>query len=535
MANSEMRGNQSENAADAVAPHDGEGRAAQDTDANEKDYRSERRLPHARVIGASERDRMLAEARKVDFPTGLRGYERAAVDRYVERINRLLAELEMSSSPESAVRHALDEVSEETRDILQHAHQTADEITARSRSKADDRLQHAERAAQEVREAAQEEAKETREAAQHEAHELRELTTREAQNLREVAQQEAQNLRETAQSETSELRDATTQEMTDLKERSVRETQQLCAAAQREADETRETARRKADEMLESAETRTQELARSAEAIWRERRRLIDDMRGVESSSSRSAKSRRSASRASARVCCSAPNPRTSRPPPESVSRRRSHRSPRGPSRGSKRPPDRSNRYVDTERWAGASIAGQCRRRVLDSRASNLATPALPLRSCRSACDRAAGERPPTSVLGSTSRSRAPWLADAERCMGTCAESASAAQPGAAPAFATSDPRSNLQLGQATPPGSRTRGSQTDACNRWPDRSFGSAEPGAAVRPRVPPRRLGSSGLVRRRWDPGQKETGNRPSRCSASKRPRHHQRELFSPECVAV
>jgi hypothetical protein len=33
--------------------------------------------------------------------------------------------------------------------------------------------------------------------------------------------------------------------------------------------------------MLESAETRTEELARSAEAIWRERRRLIDDMRGV--------------------------------------------------------------------------------------------------------------------------------------------------------------------------------------------------------------------------------------------------------------
>ena len=33
----------------------------------------------------------------------------------------------------------------------------------------------------------------------------------------------------------------------------------------------------------------------------------------------------------------------------------------------------------------------------------------------------------------------------------------------------------------------------------------------------------------------GQKVTGNRRSRCSASKRPRHHQRELFSPECVAV
>lgn len=281
MANSEMRGDHSENAAGTEVPPDREGRAMEQVGLTEKEGRSTGRFPRSRVISAPERDRMLKEARKVEFSIGLRGYERGAVDRYVERVNRLLAELEMSSSPESAIRHALDEVSEETRDILQHAHQTADEITARSRSKADDRLQQAEREAQEVREAALQEAKETREAAQHEAHELRELTTNEAQNLREVAQQEAQDLRETAQRETFELRDATTQEMTDLKETSVRETQQLQASAQREADETRETARREAGEMLESAETRTQELARSAEAIWRERRRLIDDMRGV--------------------------------------------------------------------------------------------------------------------------------------------------------------------------------------------------------------------------------------------------------------
>ena len=248
MVNSEMGGSQSENAADTVVPPDRKGGAVEHGGLTEKEGRSTDRFPRSRVIGATERDRMLKEARKVEFPIGLRGYERAAVDRYVERVNRLLAELEMSSSPESAVRHALDEVSEETRDILQHAHQTADEITARSRSKADDRLQQAER---------------------------------EAQEIREAVQQEAQDLRETAQRETSELRDATTQEMTDLKERSVRETQQLRASAQREVDATRETARREAEEMLESAETRTQELARSAEAIWRERRRLIDDMRGV--------------------------------------------------------------------------------------------------------------------------------------------------------------------------------------------------------------------------------------------------------------
>src|SRR5436305_1667772 len=82
-----------------------------------------------------------------------------------ESANRVIAELEMSSSPEAAVRHALDEVSEETRELLQRAHQTAEDITARSRSKADDRLQDAEREAQSVRVEAAEEAAQTRELA----------------------------------------------------------------------------------------------------------------------------------------------------------------------------------------------------------------------------------------------------------------------------------------------------------------------------------------------------------------------------------
>src|SRR5690242_13241134 len=79
--------------------------------------RSGRRLS-SRVLGAADREGMLKQARDTDFPIGLRGYERAAVDRYVERVTRMITELEMSASPESAVRHALEEVSEETRDIL---------------------------------------------------------------------------------------------------------------------------------------------------------------------------------------------------------------------------------------------------------------------------------------------------------------------------------------------------------------------------------------------------------------------------------
>jgi DivIVA domain-containing protein len=95
------------------------------------------------------------EIRSISFPSAMRGYDRDAVDAYVERVNRLIAELEISRSPESAVKHAVAQVSEETRGILERAHQTAEEITARSRSKADDRIQEAERDAEEIREAAE--------------------------------------------------------------------------------------------------------------------------------------------------------------------------------------------------------------------------------------------------------------------------------------------------------------------------------------------------------------------------------------------
>ncbi len=221
-------------------------------------------------LSAGERDRMLSEARDIRFPIAMRGYNRAEVDRYVKEVRRLIAEVEISSSPESAVRHALDEVSEETRGILQRAHQTAEEITARSRAKADDRLQQAEQEARETREAAQREAEDTREAAASEAHQLR-----------EVAAREAQQLRETAQREVAALRDAATGEVTELKETTSRETRQLRAVTEREADELSGSTRREADEMLEAAASRARELTQNAEAIWRERRRLIEDVTAV--------------------------------------------------------------------------------------------------------------------------------------------------------------------------------------------------------------------------------------------------------------
>lgn len=184
-----------------------------------------------------DRSRMIKAARETEFPIALRGYDRSAVDRYVTEVTRLIAELELTSSPESVVRRALGEVSEETRGLLERAHQTAEEITARSRVKADDRLKQVEA---------------------------------EAQALREAAHQDADGMREAAQGEADATREAARREAHDLR-----------ISGQQEADRVLGDARREADELLDTAEARARELAQNAETIWRERRRLVDDMRAV--------------------------------------------------------------------------------------------------------------------------------------------------------------------------------------------------------------------------------------------------------------
>jgi DivIVA domain-containing protein len=107
----------------------------------------ERRRMMSATLPRDVPDEEIAGVRDVSFPIVMRGYERAAVDAYVTRVNRIIAELQVSRSPQSAIRHALDQVGEETRGILERAHDTAEDITARSRSQAADRVDSAEREA----------------------------------------------------------------------------------------------------------------------------------------------------------------------------------------------------------------------------------------------------------------------------------------------------------------------------------------------------------------------------------------------------
>ena len=62
--------------------------------------------------------RVPPELRTAAFPVAVRGYDRGAVDAYVARVNRLIAELEATRSPQSAVENALRRTEDERSDIL---------------------------------------------------------------------------------------------------------------------------------------------------------------------------------------------------------------------------------------------------------------------------------------------------------------------------------------------------------------------------------------------------------------------------------
>lgn len=95
-------------------------------------------------------DDPVGEAAETEFPTVLRGYDKFAVDAYVQRTNQLIAELQSRSTPQAAVRRALERVGEDVSGILQRAHETAEGITATSRREAEDRLEAARREAAEL-------------------------------------------------------------------------------------------------------------------------------------------------------------------------------------------------------------------------------------------------------------------------------------------------------------------------------------------------------------------------------------------------
>lgn len=168
----------------AGKPASVDGRSRSDRQADER--ARTRVLPRARTVlppGA-------AGNRNVNFRTAVRGYDRREVDRYVERVNREIAELEIASSPESAVRHALDQVGEQTAAILQRARVSADEIVEAASLEAEHAIERAAAEAREILAAAQAEADGVRSEAGRDAGELIAEGERELASARKQASEE---------------------------------------------------------------------------------------------------------------------------------------------------------------------------------------------------------------------------------------------------------------------------------------------------------------------------------------------------------
>lgn len=155
---------------------------------------------------AEESRPMPADVRDVSFPHSVRGYDRHAVDDYVARVDRVIAELEATRSPEAAVKRALEEVGEHTSGILQRAGETAEEIAGAARQKADESVAQASKDADETVAAAKSAADEIVRNAKAEAKATLAESRKEAAERVQTAKDEVNALREEAEARLHELR-----------------------------------------------------------------------------------------------------------------------------------------------------------------------------------------------------------------------------------------------------------------------------------------------------------------------------------------
>jgi DivIVA domain-containing protein len=212
----------------------------------------------------SDQDPRPNEIRDVSFPSSVRGYDRSAVDAYVRRVNRVIAELEMSSSPRAAVRHALEQVGEQTSTILQRARETAEEITASARQEAEETTGRAKAEAAEIVLNASGESDRARADA--------------GKSIAE-ATAEAEKTRASAKAEADEI----------------------VSGARAEGEKSLARAREEVAALRDEAEARLRQLHADIATTWKERRELLDDVRAI------AARLEEEAIRAAARVPPGAP------------------------------------------------------------------------------------------------------------------------------------------------------------------------------------------------------------------------------------
>jgi cell division septum initiation protein DivIVA len=198
--------------------------------------------------GFDVRDPLPRPIRDPSFPGSVRGYDRRAVDSYVERVNRLIAELQVSGSPRAAVRHALERVGEQTAGVLQHARETAEEITTGARVEAEETTSRARAERAEILTSAREEAEDAVARASAEASDI-------------VADARA-TANELVRSARAEAEDTVARARVDAEGRIRRAEEEIAA-------------------VREQAEARMHALQADIAAISDERQELLDDLRRI--------------------------------------------------------------------------------------------------------------------------------------------------------------------------------------------------------------------------------------------------------------
>jgi DivIVA domain-containing protein len=187
------------------------------------------------------------------FPSSVRGYDRHAVDAYQKRVNRAMAELKVSASPQAAVRHALEQAGQQVHGLLQSARETAEEITASARR----------------------EAEESTARAKAEAAELVVNASADADRVRD----EANELMANARNETAALVAKAMAEAEEVRASARTEAENTTARSKAEAEERVQRLEEELARLRDEAETQMRGIQTNTEAVWDERAQLLDDIR----------------------------------------------------------------------------------------------------------------------------------------------------------------------------------------------------------------------------------------------------------------
>jgi DivIVA domain-containing protein len=155
----------------------------------------------------------LPDVTGVQFSASRRGYDRAEVDQFVEKVSRIVVELEAMRSPDAVIERALADVGEETSAILRRARKAAEEIIADAEAHASERSAEAEARGRELREEADHysarvkaEAERVLSEARSEAEEIISDSNAEAARVRDEAEGESARLRDDARKEATRVR-----------------------------------------------------------------------------------------------------------------------------------------------------------------------------------------------------------------------------------------------------------------------------------------------------------------------------------------